>query len=351
MATVNRPRAYTILVGTAAAVIVAAGIGAAAWLVAPAFLAWVIVVVIAPVGHRLRAAGLPPWLATAVLVVLVYGVVVVMAGVVVLSAARVATVLPQYAAEADGLRRGVGTLLATYGIGPEQVREVLANLDVGKIAGFVAVLLASVAGLATNLIFLLSLLLFISIETSGADARFAVLVADRPLLGAALGRFTTGIRRYLVVTTIFGVLFGLIDTIALWFMGIPLAVTWGLLAFITNYIPYVGFWLAVLPPAVLALLVGGPQLLIVVVVLYLVVNFVLTSLVQPHFVGDAVGLSITVTFLALVFWGWLLGPVGAVLAVPLTLLIKAILVDSDPRAGWAAALLGSPPPDPEPDRT
>jgi predicted PurR-regulated permease PerM len=348
MATVNRPRAYTILVGTAAAVIVAAGIGAAAWLVAPAFLAWVIVVVIAPVGHRLRAAGLPPWLATAVLVVLVYGVVVVMAGVVVLSAARLATVLPQYAAEAEGLRRGLGTLLSTYGIGPEQVREVLANLDVGKIAGYIAVLLASVAGLATNLVFLLSLLLFISIETSGADARFAVLVADRPLLGAALGRFTAGVRRYLVVTTIFGLLFGLIDTIALWFMGIPLAVTWGLLAFITNYIPYVGFWLAVLPPAVLALLVGGPRLLVVVVVLYLVVNFVLTSLVQPHFVGDAVGLSITVTFLALVFWGWLLGPVGAVLAVPLTLLVKAILVDSDPRAGWAAALLGSPPPEPEP---
>jgi predicted PurR-regulated permease PerM len=208
-------------------VIVAAGIGATAWLVAPAFLAWVIVVVIAPVGHRLRAHGLPAWLATAVLVVLVYGVVVVMAGVVVRSAARLATVLPQYAAEADGLRRGLGTLLGTYGIGPEQVREVLANLDVGKIAGFVAVLLASVAGLATNLIFLLSLLLFISIETSGADARLAVVIADRPLLGAALGRFTTGIRRYLVVTTIFGLLFGLIDTIALWFMGIPLAVTWG----------------------------------------------------------------------------------------------------------------------------
>ena len=344
----NPPRAYLILVGTAAAVIVAAGIGAAAWLIGPAFLAWVSVVVIAPVGRRLRGAGLPAWLATAVLVVLVYGVVVVMAGVVVLSAARLATVLPQYAAEADGLRRGLGTLLATYGIGPDQVRAVLADLDIGKIAGYVGLLLAGIAGLATNLVFLLSLLLFISIETSGADARLAVLITDRPLLGAALGRFTAGVRRFLVVTTIFGLLFGLIDTIALWLMGIPLAVTWGLLAFITNYIPYVGFWLAVLPPAVLALLVGGPQLMIVVVVLYLVVNFVLTSLVQPHFVGDAVGLSITVTFLALVFWGWLLGPVGAVLAVPLTLLVKAILVDSDPRAGWAAALLGSRPPAPDP---
>ncbi len=281
------------------------------------------------------------------LVVLVYGVVVVMAGVVVLSAARLATILPQYAVEADSLRRGLGALLSTYGIGPDQVRDVLAGLDIGKIAGYVGVLLAGVVGLATNLVFLLSLLLFISIESSGADARLAMVLADRPLLGAALARFTTGIRRYLIVTTIFGLLFGLIDTVALLLLGIPLAVTWGLLAFITNYIPYVGFWLAVLPPAVLGLLVGGPRTMVIVVVLYLVVNFILTSLVQPHFVGDAVGLSITVTFLALVFWGWLLGPVGAVLAVPLTLLVKAILVDSDPQAGWAAALLGSAPALPE----
>ncbi len=356
MAAVSPPRAYLILVGTAAAVIVAAGIGAAGWLIAPAFLAWVIVVVIAPVGHRLRATGLPAWLATAVLVVLVYGIVVAMAGVVVLSAARLATILPQYAAEADGLRRELGAALAGYGVGADQVRAVLASVDVSRIAGFLGVLLAGVVGLATNLVFLLSLLLFISIETGGANARFAVLVADRPLLGAALGRFTIGIRRYLIVTTIFGLLFGTIDAVALWLLGIPLSVTWGLLAFITNYIPYVGFWLAVLPPAVLGLLVGGPKLMVVIIAFYLVVNFVLTSLVQPYFVGDAVGLSITVTFLALVFWGWLLGAVGAVLAVPLTLLVKAILVDSDPRAGWAAALLGSPsslpkPPEPGPDQT
>ena len=336
------PRAYLILVGAAAAVIVSAGIGATAWLIAPTFLAWVIVVVIAPVSHRLRAAGLPAWLVTIVLVVLVYSVVVLMAGVIVLSAARLATVLPQYAAEADGLLKSLGGVLGSYGVGPDQVRALVTNLDIGRLAGFIAVLLASVVGLATNLVFLLSLLLFISIEASGADERMAVLVGDRPLLGTALTNFTTGIRRYLVVTTLFGVVIGVLDTVALLLMGIPLALTWGLLALITNYIPYVGFWIGVLPPAVLAVLVGGPRLLVIVVVVYLVVNFVLTSLVQPHFVGDAVGLSITVTFVALVFWGWLLGPVGAVLAVPLTLLVKAVLVDSDPDGGWMNALLGSP---------
>jgi len=266
----------------------------------------------------------------------------VMAGVLVISAARLATVLPQYAAEANGTLRALVATLGSYGVGPDQVRALAAGLDVGKVAVFIAALLSGVVGLATNLVFLLSLLLFISLEVTGADLRVAALVSGRPLLGAALADFTRGVRRYLVVTTVFGLIVGALDTVALAVLGIPLAITWGLLAFITNYIPYVGFWLGVLPPAVLALLVGGPRLLAIVVLVYLVLNFVFTSLLQPRFVGDAVGLSITVTFVGLVFWGWLLGPVGAVLAVPMTLLVKALLVDSDPTAGWMNALLGSP---------
>ncbi len=139
----------------------------------------------------------------------------------------------------------------------------------------------------------------------------------------------------------FGLLVGAVDAVALALLGVPLALLWGLLAFITNYIPYVGFWLGVLPPALLALLVGGWQLVLVVYLIYSVVNFLLTSLVQPRYIGNAVGLSISVTFLGLAFWGWMLGPLGAVLAVPLTLLVKVLLVDCDPRASWAQALLGS----------
>lgn len=336
------PRAVVVLVALAAAVVVAAGVQATAWLMGPAFLAFVIVVVVSPIGAAMRARGVPGWLATAVLVLLVYGVVLVLAGVLVVSAARLATVLPQYVAEADALVAAGTARLGSLGIGPDQLRAAAAALDLGKVAGIIAGLLAGIAGLATNLVFLFSLMLFLSIESAGAGARMAAVTHGRPLVAAALGRFAWGTRRYLVVTTVFGLGLGVLDAVAVGLLGIPLAVLWGLLAFITNYIPYVGFWLGVLPPAVLALLVGGPRLLLVVVVIYIVLNFVVTSLVQPHFIGDAVGLSITVTFVALVFWGWLLGPVGAVLAVPLTLLAKALLVDSDPRARWADALLGSP---------
>ncbi|GAA2555163.1 AI-2E family transporter [Pseudonocardia hydrocarbonoxydans] len=335
------PRAFVVLVGAAAAVVLAAGVQATAWLIGPAFLAFVIVIVVSPVEGRLRGLGVPRWLSVAALVLLVYAVVLVLVVVLVVSVAQLATILPRYAAEADALVAGLTGLLGEWGVGVGQVRVLAAALDLGRLVAVVGALLAGVTGLATNLVFLLSLMLFLSIESTEASARMAAIAADRPHIADGLVRFAVDTRRYLVVTTVFGLLVGAVDTIALALLGVPLALLWGLLAFLTNYIPYVGFWLGVLPPALLALLVGGPQLVLAVLVIYSVVNFLLTSLAQPRFIGNAVGLSISVTFLGLAFWGWMLGLLGAVLAVPLTLLVKTLLVDCDPRASWAQALLGS----------
>jgi AI-2 transport protein TqsA len=205
-----------------------------------------------------------------------------------------------------------------------------------------------VAGLASNFVFLLALLLFLSVETGGAGDRLASIAADRPKISEALGHFAWGTRQYLLVTTIFGLIVAVLDTVALSILGIPLAVTWGLLSFITNYIPNIGFIIGVVPPALLGLLTGGPKLMVIVIVVYCALNFVVQSIIQPRFIGDAVGLSVTVTFVVLFFWAWLLGPLGAILAIPLTLLAKALLVDIDPQAKWADALLRASAREPDP---
>ena len=132
-------------------------------------------------------------------------------------------------------------------------------------------------------------------------------------------------------------------------MGVPLAILWGVLAFITNYIPNIGFIFGLIPPAILALLTGGWSLFIIVIVVYSLLNVIIQSLIQPRFIGDSVGLSATVTFVTLLFWAWVLGGLGALLAIPLTLLAKALLVDIDPGARWADALIRSDPGDPEED--
>jgi predicted PurR-regulated permease PerM len=336
------PRGLVVLLGAASAVVVVAGVRAAAWLLAPTLLALVIVIVLSPVHRWLRRHGFPAWLATTGLVALVYGVFFVFATVVVVSLLRLATLLPRYTERVRTLAADAADTLHSWGVAPERLGELARSVDPGRVLSSVGALLGTVTALTTSIVFLLALLLFFSAETSGIDVRLDAVASDRPRIRGALDGFATKTRRFLVVTTVFGLIVAVLDTIALIWMGIPLAVLWGLLSFVTNYIPNIGFILGVVPPALLALLSGGWGTTLAVLVVYGVINFVLQSLVQPRYVGDAVGLSTVLTFVSLVFWAWVLGPLGALLAVPATLLVMAVLVDVDPSARWAAAMFSSP---------
>jgi predicted PurR-regulated permease PerM len=337
------PRSVLLLGAAAAATIIIAGMRYSSWLLGPVFLAMVVVIAANPFPRWLRSKGVPDWLATTALIVLVYATIAVLVLVLVVSVASLASLLPTYADRANEMVAGLTETMARFGVAPEQIRQTAGGLDFSKLAALVQSVLGAVTSLASNLVFLLSMLLFLSFESATVGVRRARIAADRPAMDAALNGFIHNTRRYLVVSTVFGFGVAVLDTIGLLILGVPLAVLWGLLAFLTNYIPNVGFLIGLVPPALLALLEGGPGLMLAVIAVYGVLNFVLQSVVQPRFVGDAVGLSSTVTFLSLILWSWVLGPLGAILAVPLTLLVKALLVDADKRAGWVDAMIGAVP--------
>jgi AI-2 transport protein TqsA len=335
------PRALTILLGLAAAVVVILGARELAWLIGPVFLALVIVLLVHPLHTWLRHKKVPEGLALVVLLLAIFGVLVVLGSILVLAVGRLITVLPQYAAEADGLVSSLRDLLVSAGVSRETASSMLAGVSLGAVLQAITPLISGVVGLVANAIFLLSLMLFLGIDATGALGRMAAVNRLRPRLGEAFRIFSANTRRFLGVTTVFAVITGFADTLLLLWLDIPLAILWGLLAAICNYIPYVGFVIGLIPPALLALLIGDWPLMLTVVVAFILLNSLFTSLIQPYFVGDAVGVSMPVTLVALVFWGWVLGPLGAILAIPLTLLVKAVLVDTDPSAAWATALFGS----------
>jgi predicted PurR-regulated permease PerM len=229
----------------------------------------------------------------------------------------------------------------SQGISRETVSTALSEVSVSAVVQRLIPLVSGIAGFAVNAVFLLSLMLFLGIDATGALGRMAAVNRLRPRLGEAFRIFSANTRRFLGVTTVFALITGFADTLLLLWLDIPLAILWGLLAAICNYIPYVGFVIGLVPPALLALLIGDWPLMLIVVIAFIVLNSLFTSLIQPYFVGDAVGDSMPATLVALVFRGWVLGPLGAILAIPLTLLVKAILVDTDPSAAWANALFGS----------
>lgn len=336
------PRGLVILLWTGSAVVVVAGIRAAAWLVAPALLALVIVIVLSPAHKWLRRHGLPAWFATTTLVTLVYGVILVFVAVLVFSLVRLAALVPQYTDRVRALATRAAETLTAWGMGPDELSELARSIDPGRVVSSVGSLVGDLTAATTGIVFLLALLLFFCMETSTIDTRLDALARERPGIRGTFTGFAGKLRRFLVVTTIFGLVVAVLDALALMLLGIPLAILWGLLSFVTNYIPNIGFILGVVPPALLGLLGGGWSRALAVLVVYGIVNFVLQSLIQPRYVGDAVGLSTVLTFLSLIFWAWVLGPLGALLAVPATLLVMAVLVDVDPRAKWAAVLLRSP---------
>jgi AI-2 transport protein TqsA len=337
------PRWLLLLIGAATATVAVAGLRAVAWLVAPVFLALVVVIALAPVQGWLRRVGVPSWLATTVLLLLVWTVLLAFVALLVVSVAQLAALLPDYAGRAEILINDVVTALNDAGLVSGQLSDLVEQIDYRQVVGLATGLLASFTDAASTLVLLLSALVFMAIESSGFARRMTLVGAERPHLPVALALFTHGTRSYLLVSTVFGAIVAVGDTIALVFLAVPAAPLWGLLAFITNYVPTIGFVLGVVPPALLGLLAGGWGKLIAIVAVYSLLNFVVQTLIQPRFVGDSVGLSMTVTFVALLFWGWVLGALGALLAIPLTLLFKALLVDVDPRGHWLDALLREEP--------
>jgi predicted PurR-regulated permease PerM len=336
------------MLGVIGAVAVAVGVRAAAGIVAPAMLALVLTLAVLPVGAWARRHRWPGWLGTLFALVMAYAILLVLLIGTIVCLVRLVDLLPQYADEARSLTDRGRDALSTLGLDTSTTKEALDKVDPTQVADVLAGLLSGILGALGNLFFLVTLMFFFVVAVPGFRPRTAWLHRTKPDLADSLGKFVNGTQRYLVMTALFGAIVGILDAGALWFIGVPLPLVWGFFSFITNFIPNIGFVIGIIPPALLALLDSGWQEMVLVLVVYSLLNVTIQTFIQPRIVGNSVGLSAELTFLSLVVWTFLLGPLGALLAVPMTLLVRAIFLDADPRAAWAAPLIDAQVEDPEP---
>jgi AI-2 transport protein TqsA len=340
----SQSRTVTLLVGAAAIVIVVAGLRSAAGIVGPVMLALALTIVFHPLRVLLERR-LPVWAASVAVLICAYTLILGLTLALVVSVGRLGVLVPEYAPQIHDLTEEISEWLSARGVGSEQVDVVAGALDVGQVVDAATSLLSGVLSVLSDLLFILTVLLFLAFDSARVDRLAAGARRHRPHLVDAMSSFARGTRSYLGVSAVFGLIVAVIDTGLLWALGIPGAFVWGVLAFVTNFIPNIGFVIGVVPPALIGALEGGPPLMLAVIVVYSVVNLVIQSVIQPRYVGHAVGLSTTLTFLSLVFWAWVLGALGALLAVPMSLFFKAVLVEADPRARWMDPLISGRPSD------
>jgi predicted PurR-regulated permease PerM len=249
-------------------------------------------------------------------------------------------ILSQFSTQIAAAGQDIANWLNSLGITSTEISDAASSFDPGTLIGFVGGIVGGLTGWITIGVIIFTMLLLMAMDAGFVPTLFRQLYPVRPLVVGSLVAYGHNVRRYMVVTTVLGLAQGFVNWIALVILQVPGAFIWGLLAFICSFIPNVGYFLAIIPPIIFGYLVGGWPTVIAVIVVYGVINAVIQSIIQPRVVGRAVSLSQTITFFSVLFWAVVIGPIGAILAIPLTLLVRLLLVDTNPQMSWIRPMIG-----------
>jgi predicted PurR-regulated permease PerM len=334
----NTLQARGFLLTAAAFVIVVAGMKQAQDILVPFLLSGFIAIIAAPPLFFLKRHKIP----TGIALLLVIGVIV-LAGI--LLGAMVGSSVDDFSAQLpiyqERLSAQTVTLLAWLNdIGITIPRETITKLvDPAQVMQMAAVGLRSLGGLLTNTFLILLTVIFILLEASSFPNKLQRIMANPTDGIAQLERFLANVQHYMAIKSATSLLTGAAVAIWLWIVDVDYPLLWGTLAFLLNFVPNIGSIIAAVPAVLLATIQHGGGGALLTMVGYLVVNGLVGNVIEPRFMGRGLGLSTLVVFLSLVLWGWVLGPVGMFLSVPLTIMVK-IALDSNDDTRWIAVLLG-----------
>jgi len=327
------------LIHLAALVVVIAGMKTASSLVVPFLLAIFLAIICTPLLYWLKSRKIPGLLGLILILGIIVGVWLLLAMVIGSTLAEFSRNVPYYQDRLSLITREILQILADQGflLNSAKLAELL---NPGKIMLFAAGMLNSLGTMVTNAFVILITFVFLLLEAAGIPDKLRAVSGGS---NASLSHYVSiaeGVNRYLAIKTITSIATGGAVYILLYVQKVDFAILWALLAFLLNFIPNIGSILAAIPAVLLSLIQLGPAQAAISAMGFLLINSIIGSIIEPRAMGKGIGLSTLVVFLSLAFWGWVLGPVGMLLSVPLTMTVKIALGERD-ETRWIALLLGS----------
>ncbi len=305
-------------------VIITAGMKVSAPILNPILLAALFAISLVPLVYWLIRKGLKQGTAIAfsILIVAVGGLFMI--GALGAAMTRLVQNMPVYGERLSVLLKGVIDFLAARGIDIADIKHLEA-FSPSNLAKFALALIGDMIALFGNAVLVLLLVIFFLIEFIKLRVNVDSGLLSSDTWMAKIAGLGGEIRTYVSITAFTGFLTAIGNIILLLILGVDFPILWGFISFLTNFIPNIGFFIALVPPVFLALIESGGMYALIVVVGYIVINSVAENVIKPRFMGKELSMSILLIFLSLIFWGWVLGPVGAILAIPLTISLRKIL--------------------------
>lgn len=316
-----------ILIGAGTAIIIFA-MKESAPILNQFLLAGIIGISVLPLTRWLIRKGVATWLALLITIILIFLGILSLVILVGVSVKNLSDALPQYQQNLQDLMDSAITGLGNMGLDQADFESVIDLVDTGTVLPYMSSFLGGILSSLSNLVIMLMVLIFFII---GAPLMRTKFKQDFPSTSPAYIRIHNLVRdlqQYVNISTWINFLVGLVNTAFLLFLGVDFAVLWGVLSFLTGYIPNIGFWIALIPAFLIALLEFGIGKAMIVLVGFIVINGGVQNFLQPKMMGQGLNLSVFVVTASLFFWSWVLGPMGALLAVPLTLIIKEGFLDA-----------------------
>lgn len=250
--------------------------------------------------------------------------------------------LPELQQQLQSQLEELGAMLNQAGIKGDQLRSV-AQDDQTNPLQVISYMLGGILSLLGSAFLILVYVIFLLIEVSGFSNKLNAAFTPSEPAYRYINTVTTNLRNFLVAQTQVSLVTGVGVTVSLWLLGVEFALLWGFVAFLMNFIPYIGSILAAIPAVIVAFIQFGPSPVVLwVIVAYLVINVIVNYTIYPRLMSQGVDLSMFIVLAAMVFWGWVLGPIGLILSVPITAVIK-ISLESYPGSRWLAVMLGTGP--------
>jgi predicted PurR-regulated permease PerM len=257
----------------------------------------------------------------------------------VYAGAEFALSLPAYKSEAQAMVQEVQSFLQGLGWSQAGAGAVAQGTNPSGALDWVNTLVSAIGSIVGSSITLVMIMIFLFVDVILFPGRLAWQGQHGSSYATRVATYALDLRQYIVVMVILGTAVGIANTIFFFLMGVPMPLLWGVLSGILNFIPFIGFWFGLIPPAVLTLLQSGWERALIVTVGYILINATVQNVIQPKLVVSRLNLTPLMSLISSTFWPLVLGPVGAIIGVPLTMSVRSLLLDVDPSTRWLADIM------------